>query len=494
MELDIQNEAVMHTERRDVKRRGPIVTQLFVDNLADSALIKDRPFTQEDVRTARRTMLIIAPFAHPRVFPNYWEHIVYSSILARHIAEGVGFEGLTPYEAETLQFIGDDGSIVIPHRYYRKNIVNELMDKKIGIRRALVTKQPPIPEILGRRKKVQTIEDMTLPQIILDLADNLGKLNPDGTSFSLSQMKRYDESQARRYTGVFPSERFGLGALADKGKQKFAIDLIFAEIDILRSKFGLDIEEFCREAFKEFSLPDNQSYLRNLKQAQETLDPKVDEILGRPAVKFVVFDVGGVLTNLADEQLWQAMSVQLNRTPQQILKAVSNSLDQGMPGKISKEAYLSRFIAALDLPFPSSIEEAERYFDCPQAYYPIPGMPEVVAKMIKNPNLEVFVLSDAIAPLVKPNMDKIREYYPGIKEANVLFSSVIGAAKREQGSPAFRILLERLNNPNPQTILFIDDNVNYTTNARARFNIRAMHFRENDPERLKVELEKAHLI
>lgn len=198
-------------ERMDVKLRGPIITRIFTENLTGSALVEKRSFEVADVQIVRRAMLLVAPFAHPRVFPSFWEHTVYSSILARYIAESIGSDELKPYEAECLQLVGDYGSIIIPHRYFRKNIVNELVDKRIGIRPEFRKKQPPIPEILGRRKPIRSISDLTLPQVILDLADNLGKLNPDATPFSLLQMKRYDETQAKRYTGgVFALKDLGL--------------------------------------------------------------------------------------------------------------------------------------------------------------------------------------------------------------------------------------------------------------------------------------------
>lgn len=273
VELRSDEFRLRQSERADFKVRGLLIEEILTANLSHTALVEGRAFTKKDVHQLRTALLKTAPFAHPRVFPSYWEHVVYSSILARYIAERVGSDELRPYEAECLQLIGDNGSIIIPHRYFRKNVVNELIDNRIGIRPELRKKQPPIPAILGRRKPVQDISDLTLPQVILDLADNLGKLNPDGTPFSLQQMRRYDESQARRYAGgVFASERFGLRALTQAGKQKLAIDLIFAEIDLLQTQHALKIKEVCTTAFAEFSNPENQTYLRSLKQTQRMLD------------------------------------------------------------------------------------------------------------------------------------------------------------------------------------------------------------------------------
>ncbi len=268
------NSRVLQIERTDVKIRGPIIVSVLRENLVGSAFVVEKPFTQDDVQIARRAIILTAPYAHTKVFPSYWEHIVYSSILARHITIKVNSKELEPYEAEALQLMGDDGSIAVPHRYYRKNVVNQLFDNNIGIIPDLVAKQPPIPQILGRGKAVNNIEDLTLPQIILDLADNLGKLNPDGTPFSILQMKRYDETQARRYEGgVFASERFGLRALTERGRQKVAVDLVFAEMELLKDEYSIDVEEICNEAFIEFCSPENQAYVNLLKQIKGTSDP-----------------------------------------------------------------------------------------------------------------------------------------------------------------------------------------------------------------------------
>ena len=493
-EVHLDNFKLRQNERADFKVRGPLIGGILAANLSHTSLVEEKPFAKEDIHKSRSALLQAAPFAHPKVFPSYWEHVVYSSILARYIAESVGSDELKPLEAECLQLMGDDGSIIIPHRYFRKNVVSELVDKRISIRPDPRKKQPPIPEILGRRKPVQDVSNLTLPQVILDLADNLGKLNDDGTPFSIQQMKRYDESQAKRYIGgVFASERFGLRALTQTGKQKLAIDLVFAEIELLQTKYALNTEEVCTATFAEFSNPENQTYLRSLKQAPETLDPAVDKALGKPLMQTVVFDIGGVLTNLADNALWQAMALQLNHSAEEVSKAISESLDDGLPGKISKEAYLKRFFAALGLAFPASMEEAEGYFNQPEVYYPTPGMPELIGKILGNPSVQVFLLSDAIPPLVKPNLDAVERFYPGIQTDNVLFSSTIGAAKREKGSPALKLLLDQLGNPDPQTVLFIDDNATYATNFRSLYGGRAMHFRENDPERLIQELKLAKI-
>ncbi len=484
----------MEIERNDVKTRGPIIVEILRDNLANTALVQERPFQQSDIVETRQALLLAAPYVHPKVFPDYWDHIVYSSILARHIARKVGSNTLSPYEAESLQLIDDIGSLVVPHRYFRKNVAGRLVSRNIGVRQSLAAKHPPIPEILGRGQAVMTIDNLTLPQAILDLSDNMGKLNPDGTPLSITQIQGLYESQASRYTGgVFASERFGLRALTQGSKQQLAIDLIFDEIKLLANAGVSDINEVLRAAFTEFSLAENQDYLRALKQAQETLDLAVDRVLGKPPIQTVVFDIGGVLTNFADDALWQAMALALKCSPEEISTAISQSLDDGMPGKISKEHYLRRFFATLGLHFPSSMEEAEGYFNHPEVYYPTPGMPELVGKILGNPNISVFVLSDAIPPLVNPNLDIVTRFYPGIKRGNILISSVIGAAKREKDSPAFEFLFDQLGHPNLQSVLFIDDNANYSTAFRAEYGGRAMHFRENDPERLIREFKLARI-
>ncbi|MBI2196477.1 hypothetical protein HYU45_02575 [Candidatus Daviesbacteria bacterium] len=487
--------AILQTERADVKIRGPVITEILKDSLAATALVQDKPFTDEDVVKTRLAILLVAPYAHLRVFPSYWEHIVYSSIIARHIAQNVGSDQLYPYEAEVLQFFDDVGSLVIPHRYFRKNVVNRLFDRNIGVRQNLEAKHPPIPQILGRGKVVISINDLTLPQIILDLADNLGKLNPDGAPFSIAQKKRYNETQLRRYAGgIFASERFGLRALAEKGKQKLAIDLVFDEIEFLRMRYGITIEEICKDAFEEFSLQNNQRYLRNLNEAQETLDPKVDETLKRPPVETVVFDAGGVLFQDADSALFKGLASFFSQAYEDVILAMNDLNPEAFGNKISEEEYLRRFWDKMGQPYPENLDQARAPFRQPEIYNPINGMQDLVRSLAQNPNIQLYVLSDCIHPVATTVFNWIAKEYPQIPPDHILISSRINTAKIETNSPAFQILLKRLSNPNPQSVLFIDDNPVYTTTARARYGLRSIHFRENDPARLDEELKRAKLI
>lgn len=274
MEMEnTSNLLLRQAERADVKIRGPIIVGILRDGLKDTAFVSDKAFTQEDTSKARLAFLMAAPFAHPKVFPNFWEHCLYNSILARHIAGKVETDQLPPMEAEALAFIHDAGSLAVPHRYYRKDKVGELFDKNIGVRADLLKKQPNLSEILGKGKARKDLSDMTLPQIILEVADNVGKINDDGTARTLEQTISYNQSQPQRYGGgVFPSERFGLRALTLGGKQEFANEILEHEINFLKSQYGIDLEEVIQAAFAEYEQPENQQWLRTVKQAQRAFD------------------------------------------------------------------------------------------------------------------------------------------------------------------------------------------------------------------------------
>lgn len=492
--MEAVDTALLQAERADVKLRGPVITKVLRDDLAATALVQERSFSSADVGLVRQAMLQAAPFAHPKVFPSYWEHILYSSITARYIAGRIRSDQLQPYEAEILQLLEDVGSLIEPHHYFRKNVINSLLYKNIGIRPDLTAKHPPIPEILGRGQAVNTIDALTLPQIILDLVDNIGKLNADGTPFSISQMRKYDETQPGRYTGgIFASERFGRRALTEGGKQKLAIDLVFGEIELLKAK-GVDIEQICQDAFEEFSLPENQRYLRNLKQAQESLDPKVDQLLGKPPIKTIAFDAGGVLFRDANPDLFRGLARFFNRSYDDVIFVMNNLNPKAFGNKIGEEEYLRRFWEQMGKQFPGNLDKARAPFIQPAIYHPKEGMTDLVKTLAQNPEVQLYILSDCIHAITPTLFKWIVNTYPQISPEHIFISSQINAAKKESNNSAFQYLLERLGNPKPQSVLFIDDNPVYTTNARAKYDIRSMHFTDNDPQRLKEELTRAKLI
>lgn len=496
-----EDKVTLQSERSDYKLRGPIIEVKLKEFFSTTALVEKRPFTEDDIKTIRNSYLEVAPFAYNRVYPNYWEHCLYSSIFARKIAEQVNSDQLGSLEAEALAFIGDDGSIAVPHRYARKNIVNDIFDKHIGIRKDLLEKQPPVLGILGLRvvgfnkQEVHSLDDLALPQIIMDVADNLGKINADGKPKTVQEAIEYARAQPQTYKGgVFPSERAGLRALTEGNKGKFGTDLLEGEINYLRDKFGIDINDITDLAYGEYMLKQNQQWLLEVKQAQESLDPAVDEALGRPPIKIVIFDAGGVLMKDPDPVLFSLLAEFFDSSYDEIAAAMNDLNPDAFSNKMGEEEYLKEFWRRMEKPYPSEIDLARKPFIHPEIYQPMEGMQEILQRLSENPNIHLCVLSDSIHVITPAVLAWIKENYPQISADHIFISSLINASKRDRGGLAFRVALEKLGVKDPQTIVFVDDKESYSTTARAEYNMRSMRFAGNDSKRLKSEFEKVKLI
>ena len=500
MEINEDNK-ILQSERADYKLRAPIIEGKLKESFSNTALVENRSFNEVDIETLRKSFLEVAPFAYNMVYPNYWEHCLYSSIFARKIAEKVKSDQLDPLEAEALAFIGDDGSIAVPHRYARKNIVNDIFDKDIGIREELLEKQPPVLGILGLRvvginkQEVHSLNNLSLPQIIMDVADNLGKINADGKPKTVGEAIEYARNQPQTYSGgIFPSERAGIRALTEKGKQQFAIDLLEEEINHLKDEFGVSIDTVTQSAYQEYLSERNQQWLLEVKQAQETLDPQVDEVLGRPPIQTVIFDAGGVLMKDPDPALFRSLADFFNCSYDKVVSSMNDLNPDAFSNKMGEEEYLKKFWERMGKSFPSKIDLARQPFIHPEIYQPMEGMQGILKSLSENPKIQLYVLSDSLHVVTPAVLAWIKENYPQIPVDHIFISSLINASKRDRGGPAFRVALEKAGVEDPQTVVFIDDREPYSTTARTGYNMKSMRFAANDPSRLRLEFEKAKLI
>lgn len=487
-------------ERRDVKRRGPIITSLAIKHFKDTALVDEKkPIEDNTIATIRNFYLEAAPFAHPKVFPDLWDHLLLASLYGKHLARITNDPNLTPHEAEAIGLLQDIGSLIVPHRYYRKEVVNQLLEKNIGLRPSLREKFSPVAQILGRLRFVHTPDDIKLPQVVNDVTDNLSKIGADGRILTIKQTMQRNRKQPQRYDhAIFPTERWGLKALTEGKRQSAAIRLLRDEMRLLTAKYNIDFRKLRQDVWREYQLPENQAWLTTVKNAQESLDATIDEELGRPSIQTVVFDVGGVLFEDADPSLAEAISRVLGKTREEVWQPVQTLLDEGMSGALNEETYLREYFSQLGIPIPS-LKEAKTLFRHPAIYHPIPEMQEVVRKLSENPNIQLYILSDSISPLAEIVAKQVRNYFPQIPESHIYISSVIEASKKSVTGEAFKKLLVLLGNPEPETVLFIDDKEAYTKKARANYGIRAVTFRgdpfkeQTAPERIKSELIAARL-
>lgn len=502
-------------EKSDTYKRRDLIVDLAREHFQGTALVKDQPWSPEDPKHVKDFLIAAAPFAHPKVFPSYWEHIVIASIYARKIAEKAPNLGLDPYEAEVLDLMHDTGRLAIPNRYLRNDLVEDSVFKLVGIRSELLSKLPSVPAIIGVKVPFvssavyQNIEDVPPIQRALDFTDNFGKKGSNGRLFTVSDHMAYSAGISARYTGgMWPSERTGKKAYAGNiEKQQFANKLLLEELQWLEKEYGIHFYELREEVEQEFQKPEHQEFLLALKDAQETLDPNIDQILGRPPIKVVVFDKGNVLTGNADGRdidllLAQKLVTHFECGTEEAYKALLESIADGkaFSGKISEEEYLREFWQRLGKIPPTTLDELRAPFVHPEIYTPIEGMKEIIDTLAKNPDIQIYCLSDAITAVTPTALASMREHFPQINPENILVSNVIGASKKEPGSPAFAKLLEALGPVDPQSVVFIDDTEGYTTTARANNNMRGFTFCGNQfkqlspTERLRKELKKAGLI
>ena len=505
-----QSKEIIEREGQDANLRYPLVIQTGQKIFDDTALTLNRPWSERDVLATRQFLVEVAPFAHPKVNPSYWEHLVISSIYSRKIAEKAGRDDFNPYESETLLLLHDLGRVVVPHRYLRTDFIEHRLFERIGIRTDLEQKLPSMNRILGLSNPDQTfqsIDDIPQLQILTQLPDNIGKKGSEGNLINVKSLADYVSSQLGKYTGeVWPSENRGKYALNEEGKQAKAIELLLDEIRWAEREYRIDFDQLREEVTQEFMLSENQAFLFRLRDAQESLDPAIDTLLRRPPIRKVVFDIGNVLLGGPggvdiDLALAEGLARELYCSSEEAYKSLLESVtDEAMSGRMSEEEYLTEFWYRSGKKPPLTLDAMRRPFIQPQIYSPIEEMQDIVEHLSRNPSIEIHCLTDSIAAVTPTVLQALQTYYPQIKLENIYVSNRQGAAKREKEGPAFRVLFERLGNPDPQTVLFIDDKEPYTATFRSIYGGRGFTFRGNpyqglnSSQRLKSELQRGGYI
>lgn len=504
--METSKQPELTIEGADAQRRYELILYHAQECLRGTALVLEKEWTPDDISQTRQLFLASAPFAHPQILPSYWEHIILSSIYGRKLSQLTNHPDLNPYEAECLLLINDLGRLVAPHRYLRNDLIAQRLSQKLGIRKSFLQKFPSMFKLLDLEPRpYRTLADMPEVQRITFVADNIGKKDSEEKLFNVKSIVSWSVAQPRRYIpdSPFPSEKRGLKALVEEGKQQLDIELLLQAIQNLAENYGIDFDQLREEVAKEFSQPENQAFLLGLKDAQESLDFNVDRLLKRPLIKAVVFDAGNVLfqgkEEMLDNELVRKMAKFFECLPNQIISIFKTLYKGGMPGQISEQHYLGRFWVLAGRKPPDNIKEQRAPFIQPDIYHPSPKMQEIVTTLSKNPQIKLYVLSDAIEVLGLVIEPLLHRLYPEIPRENIFISSQVGTAKGVNAQMTFPRLLAELK-CDPQQVLFIDDSEQYTVSARTLYEIRGFTFRANPhrglsaEEKLKQELQKAELI
>lgn len=288
-------------ERQDLRKRYLPILDIARARFKDTAVVREQEWSQTDVDAARQFLLAAAPFTHPKVFPDLWDHLLISSLYARFLAQDIEESQINPCEAEVMGLIHDDGRLVVPNHYLRNDIVLELGEDYVGVRSEFKAKFFPMEKILGRRKPVNGVQDMTLPQMVIDVADNIGKRKASGDFFTPAdtvqnakdQLVRNQTQYNRSKEALWQSESFGYAALSS-GKQELVINLFRQEIDylgklVMKKKISIwkrswlllsgKQENYIKKYYDnlrqrveaEFQKLENQKWLTDVKTAQTSL-------------------------------------------------------------------------------------------------------------------------------------------------------------------------------------------------------------------------------
>ena len=487
-------------QREDIHRRGNLILGKASRILSETPLIQEKPWKANDLQKVRTFFTEAAPFAHHEVFPDFWEHSLLASIYARKLAEYVNSDQLDPLEAEALALCHDSGRLVVPSEYGLNDIVAELAAKHVGIKRDEIGKEPPLARILGIfSPAIRGVADLSVPQRLFQIADNLGKFKKGQEDKVLITTEDLPFLSSRGYRdSAWTITRASLRAIRQSGKQEWANSLVVENVGWLQREFGVNFGKLRDEVLAEFNRDDNQRWLLSVRHAQESLNRDIDIQLGRPKIKFIVFDVGGVLVKTIEPDLEQSISRQLNLDTSKVHEAFSIFFSKEMMASgITEEKLLEIFLGRLGVPM-ASLEDARGLFAHPEICKPVAGMQNLIADIANKSGTTSIVFSDSILPLAKSVSGSVLALYPQFSPDRVFISSVLKSSK--MGGDAYGKILELLGNPDPQTVLFVDDKLTYSSAARIKFNMRGFTFEgdaakgEASTQRLKRELASAQIL
>lgn len=269
----------------------------------------------------RNFLIETAPYAHPKLIPSYWETTLLASLYAKVLAEKLPSASLSPEAAEGLNLMHDFGRVMSPDQFYRNDLLMERFANRAGFHDGALDQLPSLKKIIGLTSGVETYEDHTPAQRILHVADWLGKRNADGELVKIEEVIDSSNYSFDRYRKLarWTSTLVGIDAL--KRGQPLGERIFRDEVTWLHEQ-GVNLETVRHEVQALSETDANRVWLLDAMNAQEALDPRADAALGRPLIRHVIWDVGGVLFKDSQADLYEAMSRQLGIPKEAISKAV----------------------------------------------------------------------------------------------------------------------------------------------------------------------------
>lgn len=261
--MEASAKEIISTVGPEQGRRYHAVGKVGTSMLADTALVKEQAWSQNDVAQVRAFLLEAAKVADPTLFENFWEHMLLSSIYARRLAEQLNLSDLDHFEAEGIMLLHDLGRLVASSGYFRNDRLAEALFRRIGVRPDVAEKLPPIDKILGiGGGPITSIDQLTPSQRVTQVADNLGR-KKNGKMMTLEDLQ--STSLSNRYQGTWPSEVRALRQLTEPGEgaqtiKKQADNLINDEIAWMKDE--VDFDTLRSHVLKESQEPQHQQWIR----------------------------------------------------------------------------------------------------------------------------------------------------------------------------------------------------------------------------------------
>lgn len=499
---EISTEEIRKLEGKDVRVRGPLVIETAQAVFKGTSLLEKGQIGSGEEQSILTFFEQVAPYAHPKLYPDFWLHSLATGVVAKHLAQKAG---LNPHVQQVAGLIHDLSRIVVPHRYGRTDLFEKPFVHMVGIRQEAVTPLVGLEKLLGiPPHTLPRLELFTPPERITILADVLGKvIDQEGHLRSVEELRKTSGPSSRYKDTIWPSEKRYYEQFLRPEVTESYLQLLDDCVQWFQNEHGVDFDEVKRLSEAELQSQEYQLRYWSIVDAQETLDKEVDRKLKRPPITNIVFDMGGVLTETMEAEMAQRIAQQLPQPldPKDIHKAILDMCTvEGTAGIIPNEDLLDKFWSSLGVTSPPDLATSEGLFYNPDVFVPVEGMQAVVDQLAKNDNLDLYILSDSISLVTQAVIESAMKLFPyfGEHPQNILVSSQMRSSKR--GNDIFPQLLNRLGVRNPQQILFIDNTSEYVTSARAGYNIRGFTFRGNQYkgissiERFRRELQKGNLI
>lgn len=463
MEISSQEAEIIKTEGPSAQQKINEIVRVGKPLLENTALIEStKEIGPKEVEVTRTLLTTIAPITKDNF--RIHEHLYLTGKFASKIGEALG---LNPYELEVLGLLHDTGRF-LTHRYYRHDLLGPLILEKLGIRKGFLEKMPSLKGYVGP-KTYHTINDLSLSQKIIDIADFCGKRKEDGNIRTFDEVMSYHRESRKHYetlTGqkrAWPSEKYAhKHMLSSEFDQEGIIERsarIYIDIKKWLEAQGVDVEQTRKEILKDES---------------------------QIGIKAIIFDVGGVIVPNPDKGTKEDFAKVFKVDFETVDKAWSELIPQLRTGQITQEEFWQKFSKQVEKPLP------EGYGKLWLKNFTANLNLEVIKiiKSLKEKGYRLALLSDTIPPHQRIIEKKFKESGLDFWNAEI-FSPDIKVAKADPVSPAaFLIANLNLGLP-PQACLIIDDKEEYVATARAT-KMQAIHF--NNPKQLKKDLEEKRLL